>query len=234
MKRGRALMRVVVLAGAWTSSSCAPSGFADETLVATVRILASSAEPAYAQPGSTVSLQVLAFDGRPAQPEPMSIFWIPFVCEDPTDDAYYACFQQLEGADGGAPDGGEADSGAPGIGALRPGVDLTPFLPSGPSYKFKMPSDVVTRHTPVPGQPGPLRPGYPLQCRPARVTSSFCRPTRQRQPPAGADRLLRSERESARRRRLGSRLHPRLRLRADGGPDGGPITNANPVSRRST
>ena len=146
---------VALAAGAWMSSSCAPSGFADETVIATVRILVSSANPAYAQPGSDVGLQVLAFDGRTTQPEPMQTYWIPFVCEDPTNDAYYACFQQLANdADAGAPSG-DGGAGSPGVGALRPGVDLTPFLPTGPSYQFKMPSDVLTKHTPVPGEPAP-------------------------------------------------------------------------------
>jgi hypothetical protein len=157
-RAGRTLARtlawVAVVAGAWTSSSCAPSGFADETVVATVRILASSADPAYAQPGSTVGLQVLAYDGRPTQPEPMQIFWLPFVCEDPTDDAYYACFQNLGSGDAGAP-GGDGGGGSAGLGALRPGVDLTPFLPTGPSYQFQMPADAITQHTPVPGEPSP-------------------------------------------------------------------------------
>jgi hypothetical protein len=229
MQWARALSRVVCLAGAWTSSSCAPSGFADETLVATVRILASSAEPAYAQPGSTVTLQVLAFDGRPAQPEAMSISWIPFVCEDPTDDAYYACFQQLEDVDGGVPDGGDGDSGSPGIGALRPGVDLTPFLPSGPSYKFKMPSDVVSRHTPVPGQLAPyglgilfnaacaghleLLPPDPGNANPQQVPIG-CFDQNENQ--LGADDWV-----------LGfTRVYA---FEPDGGPDGGPITNENPT-----
>jgi hypothetical protein len=161
----RALASAGVVAGAWLSSSCAPSGFAAESLVQTVRILASASvdlttlnpmtnpSPSYAQPGDTVSLQVLAYDGRTTQPEPMTIYWLPFVCEDPEEDAYYACFQQIgAGEDGGAPDGGDAGvSASGGIGALRPGIDLTPFLPSGPSYQFKMPSDVITSHTPVPG-----------------------------------------------------------------------------------
>ncbi|HEY3822109.1 MAG TPA: hypothetical protein VGL81_33320 [Polyangiaceae bacterium] len=150
----KTLTSAALLCGAWMSSSCAPSGFADETLVASVRILASSADPAYAQPGSNVGLEVLAFDARPSQPEPMQIYWLPFVCDDPTDDAYYACFQQLEGGDAGAP-AGDGGAGSAGLGALKPGVDLTPFLPTGPSYQFQMPSDVVTNHTPVAGEAAP-------------------------------------------------------------------------------
>jgi hypothetical protein len=41
---------------------------------------------------------VLAVDGRPdASPsDPMHVYWLPFVCVNPPNDAYYACFQGLE------------------------------------------------------------------------------------------------------------------------------------------
>jgi hypothetical protein len=150
-----ALLRVALVAGAWAASSCAPSGFATETLINTVRILASSSQPAYAQPGSTVTVQVLAFDGRATRAAPMSLYWVPLVCEDPANDAYFSCFQQLAGGDAGAPDAGDGGVGSAGIGALKPGVDLTPFLPTGTSFQFSVPADVVTQHTPVPGQAAP-------------------------------------------------------------------------------
>ena len=65
-----------------------------------MRILASRSDHSYAQPGSTVHSQVLAVDARPdaAGNEPMHIYWLPFVCINPPNDAYYACFSQLEGA----------------------------------------------------------------------------------------------------------------------------------------
>jgi hypothetical protein len=229
MSWARALTGVVLLAGAWTSSSCAPSGFADETLIATVRILASSSDPAYAQPGSSVAVQILAFDGRPTQPEPMEIYWLPFVCEDPTDDAYYACFQQLTSSDGGAPEAGDGGAGSAGIGALKPGVDLTPFLPTGPSYQFQMPSDVVTKHTTVPGEAAPyglgilfnvacaghleLVPLDPHSDNPQQVpVGCFDKSENQ----LGADDWV-----------LGfTRVYA---FAPDAGSDGGPITNANPV-----
>lgn len=167
----RAVLPAVAVAAAWGSSSCAPSGFAAESLIDTVRVLASASvdttqldpasnpSPSYAQPGDTVSLQVLAYDGRPTKPEPMTLYWLPFVCENPQGDAYYACFQGLGqgSSDGGAPDAGEAgDAGTgPNLGALQPGVDLTPFLPTGPTYQFKVPEDLVATHTPVPGSPAP-------------------------------------------------------------------------------
>ncbi|HEY8039391.1 MAG TPA: hypothetical protein VIF15_06335 [Polyangiaceae bacterium] len=155
MKPRRALPSLIVLAGAWMSSSCAPSGFANPQDVQTVRILASQADQPYAAPGATVKLEVLAYDGRASKPEPMTISWLPLVCENPTNDAYYACFQQIAG--GGQGDAGAgADGGAGGgAGLLQPGVNLTPLLPGGPSFQFKMPDDVVTSHPPVPGAPVP-------------------------------------------------------------------------------
>jgi hypothetical protein len=211
------------------ASSCAPTGFADETLVATVRILASSSDPAYAQPGSSVDVQVLAFDGRPTAPEPMSIYWLPFLCEDPAEDAYYACFQQLGAGDGGVPDAGDGGAGSAGIGALRPGVDLTPFLPTGPSYQFQMPGDIVSRHTPIPGEPAPYGLGIlfnvacaghlellqpdPSNDNPQQVPIG-CFDSSENQ--LGADDWV-----------LGfTRVYA---FDADAGADGGPITNANPV-----
>jgi hypothetical protein len=145
---------MLVLAGAWIASSCAPSGFADPTQIQTVRIIASGADLPYAPPGGNVNLQVLAYDGRPEQPEPMTIYWIPLVCENPADDAYYACFQKFAGGAGGGGDAGpeEGDGGASGLAALgiKPGVPIA-GLPTGPAYSFQMPADAVTSHAPVPG-----------------------------------------------------------------------------------
>jgi hypothetical protein len=153
MKRLRAIAwRTALALGAWTWGSCAPSGFRDETLVQEVRILASSANPPYATPGAGVDVSVLAYDGRATQPEPMNVYWLPFVCEDPPNDAYYACFQQLEGTGGaGADAGADMDAGAGALGKIGPGVDLTPFLPSGPTFHFQMPPDAVTAHNTVSG-----------------------------------------------------------------------------------
>jgi hypothetical protein len=153
--------------GAWLCSSCAPGGFRDETNIAGVRIMASSADKPYAKPGDTVTLSVLAYDGRTNKPEPMQIYWLavpglpPYVCKDPPNDAYYACFAQLAGAGGRAPDAGagpRADGGA-GAGAPPhlmlppPGTKLP--LVTGTSLQFTMPGDAVTAHPIVPGTPIP-------------------------------------------------------------------------------
>jgi hypothetical protein len=225
-----ALLRVALVAGAWTASSCAPSGFATETLVNTVRILASSSQPAYAQPGSTVTVQVLAFDGRPTKAESMNVYWVPLVCEDPANDAYFSCFQQLAGGDAGAPAAGDGGAASAGIGALKPGVDLTPFLPdAGPSFQFPMPADVVTRHTPVPGEASPyglailfnvacaghleLLPPDPSSDNPQRVPLA-CFDANENQ--VGPDDWV-----------LGfTRVYA---FAPDAGANGVPITNANPI-----
>jgi hypothetical protein len=141
--------------GAWFASSCAPSGFQSAALVNGVRILASSADQPYAKPGATVTVQVLAVDERATKLVPMTLYWLPFVCSDPPNDAYYACFSQFAGgrggpaADAGADSGTAVDGGGPAGGRLEPGVDLT-LLPTGPSFQFTMPADAVTAH---PNQP---------------------------------------------------------------------------------
>jgi hypothetical protein len=146
-----------VALGALSWSSCAPSGFQDERLIQSVRVLASSADQPYAAPGSMVKVQVLAFDGRSTKPEPMAVYWLPFECKNPPNDAYYACFAQFAGAARGG--GAEAGAGMPGAeggaGGLQPGVDLTPILATGPSFEFTMAPDVIATHQTPNGVPCP-------------------------------------------------------------------------------
>ncbi|HZU81624.1 MAG TPA: hypothetical protein VE987_01850 [Polyangiaceae bacterium] len=153
----------------WLTSSCA-GGLHSATLVDTVRILASSADQPYAQPQSTVTVRVLAVDGRPQRPAPMTLEWLPFVCENPANDAYYACFPQMAqqiAQAASAPAGGAAAAIAPvtgcgGVGpapgaaaALRPGTDLTPALIGGDCAQFTMPADAITSHASSPPAPIP-------------------------------------------------------------------------------
>ena len=94
---------------AWGSSSCAPTGFASESLIASVRVLAASADKPYARPGDVVNMQVIAFDGRKAEDlarlTRAGVTWLPFVCKNPLNDAYYNCFAQR--SLGGVPGGGD-------------------------------------------------------------------------------------------------------------------------------
>jgi hypothetical protein len=110
-----------VALAAWWSSSCAPSGFQDESqLQGGVRVLASSADAPYAAPGQSVRVDLLAYDGRPAAERaanPVRLFWFPFVCENPSLDAYYACFSQFANPDSGTLGHVVVDDGAPGVDA---------------------------------------------------------------------------------------------------------------------
>jgi len=166
--RGRAVFLGLLpaLAGAWLA--CGPKGFQDEALVNGVRILATRADRPYAKPGDTVTLSVLAADGRSSRPEPMVIYWFPvalapplslplpkasFVCEDPKNDAYYACFASLASAIGDAgaqADGSSGDGGNQGF-AIGPGVDLSPFLPQGPTLSVPISRDIIANHPTMSG-----------------------------------------------------------------------------------
>jgi len=95
--------------------------------VESVRVLAIQANPPYAAPGAPVQLQILAYDGRQTQTEPMTVAWFPVPCIDPIGDAYYACYPELEAL-------------------LTPGQDVTSLLTPGPNFSFQMPVDVITKH----------------------------------------------------------------------------------------
>ena len=142
------------------ASSCAPP-FEAASHLSSVRILASRADKPYARPGDTVKLDVLAFDGRADKTtRPMKVFWIPLVCTNPPEDLYYLCFAQFLGGAGGT-SGSGAGSGAlnPAAAILKPGVDLSPFLPTGPSYSITIPANIVATH---PKSPEPNTPAYGL------------------------------------------------------------------------
>src|SRR5687767_3104361 len=126
--------------------SCGSGDFEPQSKIESVRILASRVDKPYAKPGETVSLELLAYDGRRKKERETKIYWIPFPCMNPRNDLYYACF---------IPQAGQADAGTgstgSGFGALRAGVDLTPYLPTGATYSFKMPDNAIATHPPVQG-----------------------------------------------------------------------------------
>jgi hypothetical protein len=94
--------------------------------VQSVRVLAIRADQPYARPGSTVTLDLLAVDGRTAPKAPMRVGWLPVPCVNPPDDAFYGCF--------------------PAFAALPAGVDLADHLVTGPRFAFTLPADVITSH----------------------------------------------------------------------------------------
>jgi hypothetical protein len=79
-----------------------------------------------------VQLQVLAYDGRTVQTQPMTVAWFPEACFDPIADIYYACYPELAAALAGL--------------GVQPGQDVTSLLTPGMNFSFQMPSDVITNH----------------------------------------------------------------------------------------
>jgi hypothetical protein len=164
----RALLPASVIAlGAW-SSSCSPAGFASDAIVASVRIFATSADKPYAQPGDTVTLSVLAFDGRSAaqRTDPMNVSWLPIACENPLNDAYYNCFTQpelgfvpeggipLPPSDAGATGDASSDAGPPvACSGLDPDAGIPTPVVAG--FQFTVPATSVSSHAVVPGAGAP-------------------------------------------------------------------------------
>jgi hypothetical protein len=159
MVRSRLLVAGLIVVGVW-ASSCSPADFTSETVINTVRILASRATPhPRPAPGESVTVEMLAVDGRVNQVPPMNLYWLRALCINPPNDAYYACFRQL--AAGGAADGGVflvsgvsgdgdagvgADAGAgASAGLARPGLDLSELLVPGSSFTFNVPDVIVPR-----------------------------------------------------------------------------------------
>ena len=117
------LLGLAVVAPCWGCQN----DFNPQSLVDSVRILAARADKPYAAPGDTVNLDVLAYDGRTTQTEPMTVAWVPLPCINPPGDLYYACY--------------------PAAAQLFPeGVDLTPALHAGTQFSFQLPSDIITTH----------------------------------------------------------------------------------------
>lgn len=137
-------VRSVVLA-AVVAISCGPAAFDPISKIESVRVLAASADEPYAKPGDTVTLTIDAVDARPLGGEPMKIYWLPLLCEDPASDLYYACFSSL------VTPSGAGDGGLPGGGVFPPNLDVTDFLTQGPKMTFTMPLDVIDKHPPVQG-----------------------------------------------------------------------------------
>ena len=106
---------------------CRSPQFDPASKVETVRILATRADEPYARPGDTVNMEILAFDGRPNKPSPMTVYWILIPCIDPPGDSYYACY--------------------PGFASLPANVDIESKLTVGTTFSFTMPEDVITKRS---------------------------------------------------------------------------------------
>ncbi|NOU32914.1 MAG: hypothetical protein HOO96_33835 [Polyangiaceae bacterium] len=133
-------MKRILLAFAALASAiaCGNTDFDPQNKVDGVRILSSRADKPYAKPGDTVNLELLVADGRVEKPRPVVTAWIPIPCINPPEDLYYLCFTGSSGSTGSSSTGGQGP-----LGQLRPGQDVTRFLPQGPTYSFKMPDNVI-------------------------------------------------------------------------------------------
>jgi hypothetical protein len=161
------LARLLLLSGLVATSAlgfglaCGASAFDSQSKVTGVRMFGVRPDKPYAKPGETVTLEILSADGRRDKVRPLKIFWIPVVCVNPREDLYYACFIPSQLPDGGTfdggsrlvpafpSDGGAGDGGAPagtgGLSSIPVGIDLSPFLPQGPTFSFRMPDDIIKK-----------------------------------------------------------------------------------------
>lgn len=127
----RAVCGGIVAVGAWTSSSCSPSGFSSQSLIQSVRILGASADQPFARPGERVNVTFFAFDGRSAADRsgaPLNLDWIPTTgpgevvpCVNPASDAYYACYPELGASSLASPSPSATDSG---VAVVDAGIDF--------------------------------------------------------------------------------------------------------------
>ena len=145
-------MKIRTLVFVALAASCGPAGFDPISKIEGVRVLAASADEPYAKPGDTVTLTIDAVDGRPtsgpgAGTSSMKIYWLPFTCEDPASDLYYACFASLVTPSG--------EGGTSGGAVFPPNLDVTDLLQQGTKYTFTMPADVIAKHPPVAGATEP-------------------------------------------------------------------------------
>lgn len=150
LKQGIFVSMLAAIVIALGTYACGPAPFAPQQELGSVRILATRADKPFAQPGDEVKLEMLAVDGRKIKKQPLKIYWLPILCENPINDLYYACFSSLLGGsgDGGAREGGAADGGGP---TFPANTDITPFLTEGPTYTVKVAPDLIARHPVVKG-----------------------------------------------------------------------------------
>jgi len=124
-----------LLAAAAAFSACSDD-LAPANQLAGIRILATRAEPAYARPGETVTLETLAVDARPARPEPMRISYVPAVCFNPEADDPTSCYPALRSA-------------------FPAHTNLDAQLAAGATFAVTLPDDVIA--SAAPARTGPPR-----------------------------------------------------------------------------
>ena len=143
------LLVVVALAAFAALFACGGASFDPQSVVDSVRIFGVRPDKPYANPGDTVTLEVLAADRRKTQQRPMQIYWIPVVCLNPRDDLYYLCFGAAQPGDAGAtlappfPAQSAGGGGTNLIARIPTNTDLAPLLPKGNTFSFEMPQNAI-------------------------------------------------------------------------------------------
>jgi len=120
-------LRLSALTAAIGSAFGCGEKFDPSSKITSVRVLATRADKPYAAPGETVTLEMLAFDGRASKPHPMQIYWVPSICTNPASDNYYECYATL----------GQQ---------FEPGIDISERLVAGEQFAFQVPDDIIATH----------------------------------------------------------------------------------------
>src|SRR5579883_435061 len=129
-------MRRIAMALAAVAGAACSGDLPRASLVDSVRILATRADQPYAMPGETVTLDVLAVDGRSNPQRPMRVSWLPRACVNPPGDDYFGCYPSMRGE-------------------FTPGADLSNVLLEGPKWAFTMPADAIQGANAHPGAAAP-------------------------------------------------------------------------------
>jgi hypothetical protein len=89
--------RLCIIATLVTSAVTAGcgNGLDPASKLAGVRLLAVETDSPFAAPGATVTAQVLAFDGRAEQPEPMRLYWLTEPCLAPGGGRVSDCYRRF-------------------------------------------------------------------------------------------------------------------------------------------
>ncbi|APR79583.1 Hypothetical protein A7982_04930 [Minicystis rosea] len=127
-------LALALLAGPTAASGCA-GGFAPISQVDGLRILSVQADKPYADPGDTVTFR-MTYSDPPAGSLPLQILWLGG-CVNPPGDAYYGCYQSLQGLFTG-------------------GFDLDDLLQKGlvgvgKTYSVKLPETIISSRPPAQG-----------------------------------------------------------------------------------
>ncbi len=156
--------------------ACNSGDFDPVSKLTSVRVLATIADKPFAKPGDTVNVEALAVDARADRTLAMHVYWLPWVCNNPRADLYYACFAQLgsqlaqlgELKRKGLPLPPDTPPGLVclGIAALGQTKDVTACLQEGSKFTIPVPANAVTSHPMVQGAPAPygLSIGFYIAC----------------------------------------------------------------------